>query len=137
MSQGAFLSRIKSKKPLLADGAMGTLLHTRGIPIDAAFDELNLTRPELVLDIHRAYIDAGADLIETNTFGANRFKLAEQGLELRVKDVVSAGVALAKRATAENEREVFVAGSVGPLGVSIQPYGRIKAEEAHAAFAEQ
>ncbi|MCA9910203.1 MAG: bifunctional homocysteine S-methyltransferase/methylenetetrahydrofolate reductase, partial [Anaerolineae bacterium] len=73
----------------------------------------------------------------TNTFGANRFKLAEQGLELRVKDVVSAGVALAKRATAENEREVFVAGSVGPLGVSIQPYGRIKAEEAHAAFAEQ
>ncbi len=137
MSQGAFLSRIKSKKPLLADGAMGTLLHTRGIPIDAAFDELNLTRPELVLDIHRAYIDAGADLIETNTFGANRFKLAEQGLELRVKDVVSAGVALAKRAVAETERDVFIAGSVGPLGVSIQPYGHIKAEDARAAFAEQ
>ncbi|MCC6614415.1 MAG: bifunctional homocysteine S-methyltransferase/methylenetetrahydrofolate reductase [Anaerolineae bacterium] len=137
MSHGSFLSRIKDKKPILADGAMGTLLHARGVPMNAAFDELNITQPDLVLEVHRAYIKAGADLIETNTFGANRFKLAEQGLPKQVKEIVGAGVALARQAAAEADHDVYVAGSVGPLGVSIQPYGRIKAEEARAAFAEQ
>ena len=77
-------SWLASGEPILADGAMGTLLHASGVPIDACFDELNLTRPELVGGIHRDYVAAGARLIETNTFGANPFKLAAHGLENRL-----------------------------------------------------
>jgi methionine synthase / methylenetetrahydrofolate reductase(NADPH) len=137
MTKQAFLNRLAKAKPLLADGAMGTLLHARGISIDAAFDELNLKRPELILDVHRQYLQAGAELIETNTFGANRYKLAEHGLGERAAEVNIAGASLARLAASEQDRPVFVAGSVGPLGISIQPYGRLKADEARAAFAEQ
>ncbi len=137
MTRHPFLERLAQSRPLLADGAMGTQLHLRGVPIDAAFDELNLKNPELIVDIHRAYIQAGAELIETNTFGANRYKLGEHGLADQIAAINRAGAQLARRAADESGRQVFIAGSVGPLGVSIQPYGRVKAEDARAAFAEQ
>jgi homocysteine S-methyltransferase len=137
MTKQEFLDRIAQERPLLADGAMGTLLHERGIPIDAAFDELNLKRPDLILEVHRAYVAAGSELIETNTFGANRFKLGEHGLDDHVAEINIAGAKLAKLAAAEAGHRVFVAGSVGPLGLGIQPYGRLRSEDARAAFAEQ
>ncbi len=132
-----FLERLRENRPLLADGAMGTLLHARGVPMDDCFERLNLTRPELLAEIHRAYIGAGAELIETNTFGANRYKLAEFGLDEQLEAVNRAGVELARAAAAESGRTVFVAASVGPLGVGMQPYGRLKHEDARAIFAEQ
>ncbi len=126
-----------SPQPLLADGAMGTLLHARGIGFDQNFDELNLTNPALVADVHRAYIEAGAEIIYSNTFSANRYKLAEHGLEERVAEINTAGVELSKRVVAASYKEVLVAGDVGPLGVRLAPYGRVQIEDAHAAFVEQ
>ncbi|HEX6033958.1 MAG TPA: bifunctional homocysteine S-methyltransferase/methylenetetrahydrofolate reductase [Anaerolineales bacterium] len=122
---------------ILADGAMGTMLHARGIGFDKCFDELNLTNPSIVAEIHRAYIEAGAQLIITNTFGANRFKLAKHGLDDHVVQINQASVDLAKRVVAASFREVLVAGDVGPLGVRIAPFGRVQPEQARAAFAEQ
>jgi homocysteine S-methyltransferase len=122
---------------ILADGAMGTMLHARGVGFDKCFDELNLTNPAAVADIHREYIEAGAQLIITNTFGANRFKLKKHGLEDDMAEINRAGVELAKRAVAASFKDVLVAGDIGPLGVRIAPYGRVKPEEARAAFAEQ
>jgi methionine synthase I (cobalamin-dependent)/5,10-methylenetetrahydrofolate reductase len=125
-------------KPLLADGAMGTMLHARGLPIDACFDALNLSKPDLVFSVHRAYVDAGAELIETNTFGANRLKLEEHGLEEQVEQINRAGVRLAREAVRESGRDdVYIAGALGPLGVGLAPYGRLKPEDARAAYAEQ
>jgi len=132
------LLEILSQKTLLADGAMGTMLHARGVSFAKCFDELNLTNPAAVADIHREYIEAGAQLIITNTFGANRFKLAKHGLQDQLTEINRAGVELAKRAIAASYKDdVLVAGDVGPLGVRIAPYGRVKPEEARAAFAEQ
>ncbi|MBI5964390.1 MAG: bifunctional homocysteine S-methyltransferase/methylenetetrahydrofolate reductase, partial [Chloroflexi bacterium] len=135
-NQNNFLNRLSSQT-LLADGAMGTMLHARGVGFDKCFDELNLTNPAAVADIHREYIEAGAQLIITNTFGANRFKLKKHGLEDDVIEINRAGVELAKRAVAASFKDVLVAGDIGPLGVRIAPYGRVKPEEARAAFAEQ
>ena len=126
-----------STETILADGAMGTMLHARGIGFDKCFDELNLTHPSAVAEIHRAYIEAGAQLIITNTFGANRFKLAKHGLEDHVVQLNKASVDLAKRVVSASFREVLVAGDVGPLGVRIAPFGRVQPEEARAAFVEQ
>jgi homocysteine S-methyltransferase len=126
-----------STELILADGAMGTMLHARGIGFDKCFDELNLTQPSTVAEIHRAYIEAGAQLIITNTFGANRFKLAKHGLEDHVLEINRASVDLAKRVVAASFREVLVAGDVGPLGVRIAPFGRVQPEQARAAFSEQ
>jgi homocysteine S-methyltransferase len=126
-----------SQKTLLADGAMGTMLHARGVGFDKCFDELNLTNPAAVADIHREYIEAGAQLIITNTFGANRFKLSKHGLADDVIEINRAGVELAKRIVASSFKDVLIAGDVGPLGVRIAPYGRVKLEEAREAFAEQ
>ncbi|HET9588602.1 MAG TPA: bifunctional homocysteine S-methyltransferase/methylenetetrahydrofolate reductase [Anaerolineales bacterium] len=126
-----------STETILADGAMGTMLHARGVGFDKCFDELNLTNPSAVADIHRAYIEAGAQLILTNTFGANRFKLSKHGLDDHVIQLSRAGVDLAKRVVAASFRDVLVAGSVGPLGVRIAPFGRVQPEQARAAFAEQ
>ncbi len=126
-----------SAKPILSDGAMGTMLHARGVGFDQCFDELNLTNPALVAEIHRAYIDAGAQIIQTNTFGANRYKLAEHGLETRVAEINRAGVELACRVVLASFKSVLVAGSVGPLGVRLAPYGRVQPENARAAFREQ
>ena len=122
---------------ILADGAMGTMLHAHGIGFDKCFDELNLTHPSEVAGIHRAYIEAGAQLIITNTFGANRFKLAKHGLEDHVLEINRAGVDLAKRVVAASFKEVLVAGDVGPLGVRIAPFGRVQPEQARLAFSAQ
>lgn len=126
-----------STETILADGAMGTMLHAHGIGFEKCFDELNLTKPSAVAEIHRAYIEAGAQLIITNTFGANRFKLAKHGLADRVAEINKASVDLAKRVVAASFKDVLVAGDVGPLGVRIAPFGRVQPEQARAAFAEQ
>lgn len=126
-----------TQKTLLADGAMGTMLHARGVGFDKCFDELNLTNPAAVADVHREYIEAGAELIITNTFGANRFKLSKHGLQEDVTEINRAGVELAKRVVSASFKDVLIAGDVGPLGVRIAPYGRVKLEEAREAFAEQ
>lgn len=126
-----------SSQTLLADGAMGTMLHGRGIGFDKCFDELNLTNPAAIGEIHREYIEAGAQLILTNTFGANRFKLEKHGMEKHVAEINRAGVELAKRVVAASFKDVFIAGDVGPLGVRIAPYGRVQPDLARAAFAEQ
>ncbi len=122
---------------LLADGAMGTMLHAHGVGFDKCFDELNLTNPSAVAEIHRAYIEAGAQLIITNTFGANRFKLSKHGLQDDVVEINKASVDLAKRVVAASFKDMLVAGDVGPLGVRIAPFGRVQPEEAREAFAEQ
>ncbi|HJS17920.1 MAG TPA: homocysteine S-methyltransferase family protein, partial [Anaerolineales bacterium] len=131
-----FLELLTSQT-LLTDGAMGTMLHARGVGFDKCFDELNLTNPSAVAEIHRAYIEAGAQVIITNTFGANQFKLKKHGLQDKTLEINKAGVDLAKRVVAASFRDVLVAGDVGPLGVRIAPYGRVKPEAAREAFAEQ
>jgi methionine synthase I (cobalamin-dependent)/5,10-methylenetetrahydrofolate reductase len=119
---------------LLCDGAMGTMLYSKGAYLNCCFDELNLTNPDLVAEVHRAYIDAGADIIETNTFGANRYKLRGFGLEAKVADVNRSGALIAR---AEVGSESLVAGSIGPLGVKIEPWGHLSVAEAQGAFSEQ
>lgn len=138
MSAGSFLTLLEqSVLPILTDGAMGTELHARGVAFGACFDELNLTHPALVADIHRDYIEAGSQLILTNTFGANRYKLAEHGLEAQVAEINRAGVELARRIVLASFKDVLVAGDVGPLGVRLVPFGRVTKAQARAAFAEQ
>ena len=131
-----FLELLESST-LLIDGAMGTMLHARGISFDRCFDELNLTNPAAVAEIHREYIEAGAQLIITNTFGANRFKLSKHGLQDDVIEINRKGVELAKRIVSSSFKDVLIAGDVGPLGVRIAPFGRVQPEQARAAFAEQ
>ncbi len=123
--------------PLLCDGAMGTMLYARGVSLDACFDVLNLNNPRLVQAIHADYIAAGADLIETNTFGANRFKLALHGLAGQVREINGRGVRVARDARESTGRDVLVLGSIGPLGKYLAPLGSVTAEEARAAFREQ
>ncbi len=127
----------ESSKPILTDGAMGTLLHARGVGFDQCFDELNLTDPGLVAEMHRAYIEAGSQIIYSNTFSANRYKLTEHGLEDQAAEINKAGVELAQRVVAASFKKVLVAGDVGPLGVRLAPYGRVQIEDAKAAFTEQ
>ena len=130
-----FLSLLQSSSiPLLADGAMGTLLHSRGTPFDQCFDELNLSDPAAVSAIHTEYLEAGAQILLTNTFGANRFKLSQHGLQDKVEAINRAGVALARKAASGS---TLVAGDIGPLGVRIAPFGRVQPEQARAAFTEQ
>jgi methionine synthase I (cobalamin-dependent)/5,10-methylenetetrahydrofolate reductase len=135
--EGMNLLERLSTETVLADGAMGTMLHARGIGFDKCFDELNITNPAAVAEIHREYIEAGAQLIITNTFGANRFKLSKHGLDEEVIEINRAGVETAKRVIAASFKDVLIAGDVGPLGVRIAPFGRVKPEEARAVFAEQ
>jgi homocysteine S-methyltransferase len=131
------LSRRLEAGPLLCDGAMGTLLYARGVSLDACFDVLNLNNPRVVQSIHSDYIAAGADCIETNTFGANRFKLAVHGLDNQVREINRRGVALARDVRESSGRDVFVLGSIGPLGKYLAPLGTVTADEARAAFREQ
>ncbi len=139
MKRLSFRERLNTGAPILADGAMGTVLHHEShARADACFDAMNVDDPEMVLAIHQAYIAAGADLIETNTFGANRFKLAKAGRAENVALYNRRGVELARLAIAESDRDdVYIAGSVGPLGVGIYPYGRLSQEEAKTAYAAQ
>lgn len=132
-----FWSLMKSGKPILSDGAMGSVLHARGVSFDECFDALNISNPALVAEVHREYIDAGSRMIQTNTFGANRFKLARHGLEKNLEQINIAGVEIARRAAQSAGKPVLVAGDVGPLGVRLAPFGRVKPEQAQQAFAEQ
>jgi homocysteine S-methyltransferase len=137
-SASSFLSAlIESNRPLLSDGAMGTLLNARGVSFEGCFDALNLTDPALVKKIHREYLDAGSDVIQTNTFGANRYKLAGHELDSKVAEINRRGVELVRQAAAGAARKVWVAGDVGPLGVRLAPFGRVQPEQAREAFAEQ
>jgi methionine synthase I (cobalamin-dependent)/5,10-methylenetetrahydrofolate reductase len=132
-------------RPILADGAMGTLLYARGIATSRCIDELNLSDPSLILAAHEEYLQAGAELLETNTFGANRFRLARHGLAAKMAEINAAGVKLARQAVdrlkekqaPNGEVAAWVAGSVGPLGVRLEPLGKTGLDEARAAFAEQ
>jgi len=136
MAMSPFLSRL-AEGPLLCDGAMGTMLYAGGVPLDGCFDVFNANNPTLVQSIHAAYLSAGADLIETNTFGANRFKLALHGLDARVREINARGAKLARDVRETTGREAFVLGSIGPLGKYLAPIGTIGVEEGRAAFREQ
>ena len=131
-----FLERLE-RGPILADGGMGTMIYARGVTYERCFDELNLTDPDLIQQIHRDYIRAGAELIESNTFGANRYKLAAYGLENRVRDINFRAIKIAREAREECGEPVFLAGAMGPLGESLAPLGTITPEDARAAFREQ
>src|SRR6187455_2475432 len=122
------------QRVLVCDGAMGTMLYAKGIFLNRCFDELNLSKPDLVADVHREYVRAGADIIETNTFGANRFKLANFGLADKTRALNTQGARIARHAARDR---VFVAGAIGPLGVRIEPWGRTSVGEAEDAFREQ
>jgi len=138
MSSKDFLSLLQeSRLPILCDGAMGTQLNARGVDFDQCFDAVNLSNPALVAEIHRAYITAGAQIIQTNTFGANRYKLVAYGLDKKVAEINRAGVELARGAAQASSKDVLVAGDVGPLGVRLAPFGRVQVEQARQAFAEQ
>jgi methionine synthase I (cobalamin-dependent)/5,10-methylenetetrahydrofolate reductase len=134
-------AEIFATRPMLADGAMGTVLYARGIFINRCYDELNLTDPAMILAIHEEYLQAGAEVLESNTFGANRFRLARHGLTEKMAEINAAGVRLARQAVAHLQEkqggEAWVAGSVGPLGVRLEPLGKTGLDEARAAFAEQ
>jgi len=120
--------------PLVADGAMGTMLNAKGVYINRCYDEVNLSAPELVRDVHREYVRAGAELIQTNTFGANPVKLARHGLDERTEEINRRAGELARE---EARGGVFVAGSVGPLGIRIEPWGPTSVAEARAHFLRQ
>src|SRR6188768_1327903 len=119
---------------LVCDGAMGTMLYAKGIFLNRSFDELNLTQPDLVAEIHQAYVRAGADVLETNTFGDNRLKLAPFGLGERLREINAAGVRIARQAA---RGQAYVAGAIGPLGVRVEPWGKTGVDEAEQAFTEQ
>jgi methionine synthase / methylenetetrahydrofolate reductase(NADPH) len=135
------LTEIFGTRTVLCDGAMGTSLYARGIFINRCYDELNLSQPELVRTVHEEYLQAGAEIIETNTFGANALRLQRYGLADKVIEINRAGVEIARKAV--NQRadkqsgKVWVAGAVGPLGARLEPLGKIGLGEAQAAFAEQ
>ena len=131
--QEAFFEALE-KRVLVGDGATGTMLYNRGVPFSASFEELNLTRPEMVQRLHRDYLEAGAEILETNTFGGNRFRLLAHGLEKKVWDINCAGARLAREVAGDR---AWVAGSVGPLGKPIEPVGKITLEEGREAFREQ
>jgi methionine synthase I (cobalamin-dependent)/5,10-methylenetetrahydrofolate reductase len=128
-----FRTRLQ-RGPVLCDGAMGTMLYSKGIFINRCYDELNLSQPELVASVHQEYVKAGAEILETNTFGANSFRLARHGCQGRIVEINRVGVELARSAAGN---DVMVAGSVGPLGVRIEPLGKIGLDEARAAFSQQ
>ncbi len=123
-----------AKRVLVADGAMGTMLYSRGVFINRCFDELCVSAPDMVRQIHKEYVEAGAEIIETNTFGATRVRLSAFSYGNRVREINSAGVRLARQAAGAGP---FVAGAVGPLGVRIEPLGSMSFAEARAAFREQ
>src|SRR5512139_1050314 len=129
----AFLDRL-SVGTLVFDGAMGTMLYARGVFLNRCFDELNLSSPGLVRQVHDEYIEAGADVIETNTFGAHRFKLGPHGLEAQVRKINREGARIAREAA---KGRALVAGAIGPVGKPLAPIGNVRAEEAEEAYREQ
>src|ERR1700730_8173259 len=122
------------ERVLVCDGAMGTMLYAKGVFINKSFDALNVAQPELVLMVHQEYVRAGADIIETNTFGANRMKLGSFGLGGSLHEINAAGARLARRAVGD---QAYVAGAIGPLGIRIEPWGKTGVDEARDFFREQ
>jgi homocysteine S-methyltransferase len=133
MRKPPFLEEL-ARRVLVCDGAMGTMLYARGVFLNRSFDELNLTQPDIVADVHQQYVRAGADVVETNTFGANRVKLSTFGLAERTREINAEGARLARQAARE---QAYVAGAIGPLGIRIEPWGKTGVDEAEAYFAEQ
>jgi methionine synthase I (cobalamin-dependent)/5,10-methylenetetrahydrofolate reductase len=129
-----FRELLADGRPHLFDGAMGTMLYARGVYINRCYDELNLVQPDLVADVHRQYVRAGAEIVETNSYGANRAKLARYGLDERVADINVTAARIAREAAGPR---VCVAGAIGPLGLRIEPYGPTSAQEARGFFREQ
>ena len=119
---------------LVCDGAMGTMLYAKGIFINKSFDALNISSPELVGEVHQEYVRAGADIVETNTFGANRIKLGSFGLADQLRTINAEGARIARRAVQDR---AYVAGSIGPLGIRIEPWGKTSIGEARDLFEEQ
>ena len=136
MSSAALDRLVDPQSLILFDGAMGTMLYSRGVFINQCYDELNVRSPDLIRDVHRAYVKAGAEVLETNSFGANRLKLAQFGLAEQTHELNRRAAELAREA-AEQGRDVLVAGAVGPLGVRLEPYGPTSIEEARTIFREQ
>src|ERR1700761_897927 len=134
------LTEIFANRTVLCDGAMGTSLYARGIFINRCYDELNLSQPELVRTIHEEYLQAGAEIIETNTFGANALRLQRYGFADKVAAINRAGVELARKAISQRAdkqtTKAWIAGAVGPLGVRLEPLGKTSLTEARSAFAE-
>src|SRR5688572_14718766 len=129
-----FRSAVTDDRVYVFDGAMGTMLYSRGVYINRCYDELNLTSPDLVLGVQREYVKAGADIVESNTYGANRSKLTGYGLEDKIGEMNREGVRLAREAAGGR---AFVAGAMGPLGIRIEPYGPTSIDEAKSIFREQ
>ena len=129
-----FIQAIADEHVYLFDGAMGTMLYAKGVFINKCYDELNLHNAEIVLDVHKQYVRAGAEILETNTYGANRVKLHSFGIEDELRDINIAGAELARKAAGES---VYVAGAIGPLGIRIDPYGPTSIDEAREFFREQ
>ena len=135
------LTEIFGTRNVLCDGAMGTSLYARGVFINRCYDELNLSQPELVRNIHEEYLQAGAEIIETNTFGANAVRLQRYGFADKVFEINRAGAQIARKAVSQRadkqNSKAWVAGAVGPLGVRLEPLGKTSLDEAREAFAEQ
>lgn len=129
-----FKKRLEDEEVIICDGAMGTLLYSLGVPMGSPVEYANLAQPDLVESIHRRYISAGAEIIETNTFGANRLKLEKHGLGNMVREINLKGVEIAKKAS---EGKIFVAGSIGPLDKLLEPFGKISIDETEEVFREQ
>jgi methionine synthase I (cobalamin-dependent)/5,10-methylenetetrahydrofolate reductase len=128
-----FLERLRDGV-IVCDGAMGTMLYSRGVFVNRCFDELNLSNPALVRSVHEEYLEAGADIVETNTFGAHRFKLGPHGFEGQVVKINREGARIARAAA---QGQALVAGSIGPLGKPLEPFGNIAFDDAVAAYREQ
>src|SRR5438128_6410418 len=122
------------ERVLVCDGAMGTMLYAKGVFINKSFDALNVTQPDLVAEVHQEYVRAGADIIETNTFGANRIKLGPFGLADKLHAINAQGARIARHAARE---QAYVAGAIGPLGIRIEPWGKTGVDEAREYFREQ
>src|SRR6266705_1785152 len=122
------------ERVLVCDGAMGTMLYAKGVFINKSFDALNVTQPDLVAEVHQEYVRAGADIVETNTFGANRIKLGSFGLGGRLHAINAQGAKIARHAALEH---AYVAGAMGPLGIRVEPWGKTGLDEAEAFFREQ
>ena len=129
-----FIQAIADEHVYLFDGAMGTMLYAKGVFINKCYDELNLRSPEIVLEVHKQYVHAGAEVLETNTYGANRVKLRTFGIEDELTDINTAAVEIARKAAGDS---VYVAGAMGPLGIRIEPYGPTSLDEAREFFREQ
>ena len=129
-----FSELLESDSVYVFDGAMGTRLYDKGVYINRSYDELNVVSPDLVREVHAEYVKAGADIIETNSFGATRPKLQPYGLENRTREINAAAARLAREAAGDR---VFVAGAIGPLGLRIEPYGPTSFDEAKDLFKEQ